>query len=107
MNNKDDILNAAQKEKYSGKEAENHFFDRSILISAIITLIIGLFISIIEYFVKHEVNVGFIAIAFTAISVQMLYEGIKVKIVWKIILGAIVAAFALLMVIGYILQVVV
>ena len=106
MNNRDEILNAARNDKCAGKEVENHYFDRSLLISALITLIVGFALSIIEYYAKHEVNVGFIAIAFTAVSVQMLYEGIKIKKAWKIILGTIVALFALIMIVGYVVRVV-
>ena len=47
-----------------------------------------------------------IAVAMTASSVQLLYEGIKLKTVWKIIVGSIEALIALFFILGYIGQVI-
>ncbi len=102
----DEILEAAQKEKFAGKEFDNRIESRGTLWASLISLIVGVGLFLVEYFVKGTWNIGLIAIGMTASCVQLLYEGIKLKIVWKIILGAISAIIALFFILGFIVRVI-
>ena len=106
LNNKDEILNAAKKESYIGKEFENIAGTKSTLLASFVSLIVGTILFLVELFVKKTWNIGLIAVAMTASSVQLLYEGIKLKTVWKIIAGSIEALIALFFILGYIGQVI-
>ena len=103
---KNKILAAAQQDKYHGSEYEHSIYDRSVSLSALISFLIGILLFVIELVFKHSYNIGFIAIALTAISVHMLYSGCRGKSVWRIIIGVILVVLALIFVIGYIGQVI-
>ena len=102
---KNRILREAQKDSYNGKEYEHKIYDRSVLLSELVMLVVGLSLMIVEYLKKHTYNLGIVAIILIAISVQMLYEGIKIKKVWKIALGTFLLVFAIIVIIGYVGQV--
>ena len=104
--NRDNILKAAQMEHYSGKEYENRASIKGSLLASFVSLIIGTILFLFEYFVNKTWNIGLIAVAMTASSVQLLYEGIKLKIVWKIVVGTIEALIALFFSLGFIGQVI-
>lgn len=86
---KNQILEAARKNKNRGQEYENKESVRSNLLSSLIALMIGIALFLIEYFVKHSINVSLIAVGMTAACVQALYEGIKTKKVYLIIIGCV------------------
>lgn len=96
MINKEEILKAAQKDRYSGKEAESRAGVKATLLGSIIALIVGAVLFLLEFFIKKSWNFGLIAVAMTASCVQLLYEGIKLKTVRKIIVGSVEAIVALL-----------
>ena len=106
LNNKEDILNAAQKESFRGKEFENKAGTRGALLAALVSLIVGTLLFLVEFFVKKTWNIGLLAVAMTASSTQLLYEGIKLKNVWKTIFGLLGALIALFFILGYIGQVI-
>ena len=57
----------------------------------------------LEYCIKDSVNVGLIAVGMTASGSQLLFEGIKVKKAYLIIMGIVqllIALFAILVFIG-------
>ena len=95
---KDPILEAARKDKYAGMEFEHAINDKSMLLSAAITLTVGLLLFFVEYFKKDTVNYSLLAILTTAMGVQFFYEGLKRKTVWKIIVGAAFTFLALLLI---------
>ncbi len=97
---KDLILQTAQKDKFTGKEYEHAVNDKSMLFSMGITLTVGLVLFFIEYFKKQTVNYSLLAILTTAMGVQMLYEGIRRRTVWKIVVGAVFSVLALLLIIA-------
>ena len=106
LKNKDDILKAAQKNTFSGKEFENRAGTKGTLLASFVSLIVGAILFLIEFFVKRTWNIGLIAVAMTASSVQLLYEGIRLKTVWKIIVGSVEAVVALFFILGFIGQVI-
>ena len=104
---KEDLLKAAQNNGDAGKEAENAAFKRSVLLSEAIMMIVCLVMFFIELGVKHTFNIDYFVILTTGVSVQMLFEGIKTRSVWKIIVGAVfalVAVFLILACIGKVLS---
>jgi len=103
---KDEILKAAQNEKYAGKEFDNRTESRATLWASLISLIVGAVLFFVELLAKGTWNIALIAVAMTASCVELLYEGIKLKKVWKIIIGAIGALIALFFILGFIGQVI-
>lgn len=93
------ILEAARNNKSRGQEYENKESVRSNLLGSEIAISIGLILFLIEYFVKGYVNVSLIAVGMTAACVQSLYEGIKTKKTYLIVIGcaeSFIVIFALL-----------
>ena len=105
MDNKT-ILAAARKNKGRGKEYENKESIRSNLLSSAIAISMGLILYMIEYFVKDSVNVSLIAVGITAACVQSLYEGIKTKKLYLIIIGCVELIIVIFALILFIAQVV-
>jgi hypothetical protein len=84
-NNK--ILEAARKNKNRGKEYENKESVRSNLLGSMVAILIGITLFLIEYFVQNSINVSLIIVGMTAACIQSLYEGVKNKKVYLIIIG--------------------
>lgn len=103
---KENILKAARTDKHRGKEYENKEAVRSSLLGSAISLLVGVGLFLIEYFLKDSVNVGLLAVGMTTACVQWLYEGIKVKKIHLIIAGSLTAITALFFVLLFIGQVV-
>ena len=103
---KDQILKAARTDKHRGKEFENKESVRSSLLGSAVSILLGIGLFLIEYFIQGSVNVGLIAVGMTAASVQWLYEGIKVKKIFLIIAGAFAGIIALLFILLFVAQVV-
>ena len=98
MDNKT-ILEAARNNKGRGQEYENKESVRSSLLGSAIAVVIGMILFLIEYFVKDSINVSLIAVGMTAACVQSLYEGIKTKKTYLIVIGCVeslIVIFALL-----------
>ena len=98
MDNKT-ILEAARNNKGRGREYENKESARSSLLGSAIAIVIGMILFLVEYFVKDSVNVSLIAVGMTAACVQSLYEGIKTKKTYLIVIGCVeslIVVFALL-----------
>ena len=103
---KETILKAAQANKDAGREFETKAGVKSSLFGELVALIIGIILFLTEYFVKMTWNVGLVAVAFSASGSQMLYEGIAIKSVWRIVLGAAQIIIALFFRIAFIGQVI-
>ena len=101
---KEEILKAAQKDNQN--EYESHVGHASILITSLTACVVGLALFIVEMVFKGTKNFGLIAVALTASSVMFLYEGIKLKTVWKIIIGSVFAVVAIVLISGYLWQVI-
>lgn len=106
LNNKEDILKAAQKETYFGKEYEDRVVTNGTLLATGISLLVAIILFLTEYFVKRTWNIGLFAVTATVLSVYLLYEGIKVKSAWKIIAGSILALGAVVFILWFIGQVI-
>ena len=104
--NKEKILEAARKDKNRGMEYENKESTRSSLLSSLIALVVGTGLFFLEYFIKKTVNVGLIAVGMTAVCVQYLYVGLKLKKPFSIIAGIISALIAALFILAFVIQVV-
>ena len=93
------ILEEARNNKNKGKEYENKESMRSNLLAFAAAIIIGIVLFLVEYFAKNSVNVSLIAMVMTAACVQSLYEGIKTKKKYLIVIGcvqALIVIFAIL-----------
>ena len=100
---RDEILSAAKKDK-QGKESERAEEKRSSLLGAFAALVVGIILLCLEYIKKGSINWSVLAAMMTAVAVQSLYEGIKLKRIHWIILGvlqAIIALFAFLAAVYY------
>ena len=89
------ILLAAQKEKELRKEFENKASIKSNLFGSLIALIVGIFLFTLEYCISNSVNVGLVAVGMTASGAQLLFEGIKVKRAYMIVIGIVLSLVAL------------
>ncbi len=107
MNNQlnDEFLAAARNEKLRGMEYENKILYRSTLIATIIMICVGLILCGVKYFFEKKVDLGMISLVSTVISIQLLFEGISLKTMWKTIIGILTAIIALLALIAFFWQV--
>ncbi len=105
MDNKT-ILEAARSNKIRGQEYENKASVRSNLLGSAIALIVGVILFLVEYFIKGSINVSLIAVGMTATCVQSLYEGIKTKKIYLIVIGCVEAIIVLFALLAFIVQVV-
>ena len=85
---KNEILQAAQKNN-NGNEFEHKTEIKSNLLSAFAALVVGAILFFFEYLKVGSFNWGIAAIVLTACATQSLYEGIKLKRVLWIVLGAV------------------
>ena len=104
--NKDNILAAARREKFKGKEFENKEEIRSSTIGYAIVLILGIILVLVEYFAKGTLHFGMLALGATSVGVDNLFLGIKFTKYGKIIFGACMLFIAALFILIYIGQVV-
>ena len=58
----EEILKAAQKEKYKGKEYENREGLRSTAVGAVVSLFLTAVLLFLQFFAKGTINAGFLAI---------------------------------------------
>lgn len=100
------ILEEARKNKSRGQEYENKESVRSNLLGSAIAIIIGMALFMIEYFVNHSVNISLIAVGMTAASVQSLYEGIKNKKAYLIVIGCVESIIVLFSLLIFMVQVI-
>ena len=98
---REEILASVQKDKSGrGKEFEHQTAFRSGVLCMLITIIVGTTLFLIEYFVKGNINWGFLTIAYSGICADQVFIGIKTNKALKIIMGTLagfVALIALLM----------
>ena len=98
------ILQAAQRNRDRGKEFEIHEDTASSLISFAASLMVGIILFAVDYFIKGIINVSLIIVGITALGADTLYRGIVFRKVWKIIVGSILLAIALLIIITYVVM---
>jgi len=103
---KNKILEAARNNKSRGCEYESKESMRSSILCSIIAILVGIVLFMVEYFVKDTVNISLIAVGMTAACVKALYEGIKNKKTYLIILGIIDTLIVLSLILVFIAQVV-
>ena len=103
---KNKILEAARNNKAKGREYERTESVRGSLLGSLAAIMVGVILFLIDYFAKGNVNVSLIVVAMTAAWVQSLYEGIKNKKLYLIIIGAIEAVMAFVFLLVFISQVV-
>ena len=89
----DEILKIAQKEK-AGREYDRQINFRAIRWGYWITCFVGFGMSIAERLINGTQNFSLLATLGALTSAILLYEGIKLKSVWQIVLGTFQALFA-------------
>lgn len=105
MDNKT-ILEAARNNKNRGKEYENKESIKSNLLGSSIAIIIGIILFLIEYFTNNTINISLIAVGMTTTCVQSLYEGIKTRKIYLIIIGCIELLIVIFSLLVFFVQVV-
>lgn len=103
---KERILAAARNDKHRGQEYENKESIRGILLGELITLIIGVGLFLLEYYMKNSINIGLIAVVLTAAGVDSLYEGIKLKKLHLTMVGSLMCLGAIVAILFFIRPVV-
>ena len=98
----EEILLAAQKGKNRGREFENKASVKSNLLGSLMALLVGTLLFMLEYCIKDSVNVGLIAVGMTASGTQSLFEGIKVKKSYLIIIGVVQLLIALFLILVFV-----
>lgn len=73
--NKEEILAAAQKEKYKAKEYEDIVMSRGETLSGLVCFIVGVVLFITEYIYSHTLNLTLATIGFLACGVEFTHEG--------------------------------
>ena len=96
---KNKILEAARNNGDRGNEYEYNISDRASILTLISITLVVLILSIIEYFSRGLVNLGFIIIGATTIATDTLYKGIVYKKMWRIFVGAILTLITLILII--------
>lgn len=100
--NNQDFLQAARANKLRGNEFEQHSALRGMNLSQIIALTVGGIIFFVQLLVKYVFDFGLLAVLMSLICVEYLYEGIKLRQVWKIILGSVFGVFTLFLLVCWI-----
>ena len=84
---KESILEAARKEPEKGYEKENREMTRGFMLTTFAALVLGMGFFLFEVIAKRTVNTGWLSVGFGAAAVQLIYEGVNLNTVWKIVLG--------------------
>ena len=105
--NKEDILAAARKNGAGMGEYEKQTLLRGDNLSAVIGMLLGMILFVVEWIVKGEINVGLAAMLFTISATQSIYEGIKLQKKICVIVGVFIAIIALLSLVLFALMMVV
>lgn len=103
---KNKILEAARNNKNKAHEYENKESVRSNLLGSAVSIIVGVILFLIEYIVKGTVNVSLIAVGMVAACVQSLYEGIKTKKIYLIVIGCVELAITVFAILVFIVGVI-
>lgn len=85
--NREEILSAAQQEKYKGKELENKEGVKAIAYGAVCAIFLSAVLLVLQFFAQKTINLGFCSISTGVVGAQCLCEGIKTKKYWKVIIG--------------------
>lgn len=99
MDNKS-ILEAARNNGDRGHEYENKESVRASLVSAVVVLVVGMILFVVEFYMKDIVNISLVIVGVAAIASDMLYRGIAFKTLWRILIGGILSFVALVMIIA-------
>ncbi len=99
---KNKILEAAQKNGDRGYEYEYNISDRASLLTLVTILVVVMLLSVVEYFAKGYVNLGFLIVGTTAIATDTLYNGIAFRKAWKIVVGSLLAIITIAMIIAWV-----
>jgi hypothetical protein len=83
------ILEAARNNKVRGQEYETKASVKSNLLGSAVAIVVGIILFWIEYFIKDSANISLIAVGMTAACVQSLYEGIKLRKAYLMVIGCI------------------
>lgn len=102
---KNKILEAAQKNGHRGYEYEYNVSDRASLLTLIIVILVVMLLSVVEYFAKGYVNLGFLIVGTTAIATDTLYNGISFKKAGKIVVGSFLALITIILIIAWVVMI--
>ena len=99
------ILAAARQEKNRGKELDNKEAVRGDLLAGIIAITMMILMGFFEFFVQGTINFGYLAVLMAMGTAQALYQGIKNKKAYLIVVGVVDGLLAIMAVLLYIWQV--
>ena len=93
--NKEQILNAAKKNKLKGNEYETTESVRSSLLGMIVAILVGSALFLIELCVGKRVNVSLISVVSALMGIQWLRDGVKLRRIYMIVAGIVFLVVAL------------
>ena len=93
--NKEQILNAAKKNKLKRNEYETTESVRSSLLGMIVAIVVGSALFLIELFVGKRVNVSLISVVSALMGIQWLRDGVKIRRIYMIVAGIVFLVVAL------------
>lgn len=93
--NREQILNAAKKNKLKGNEYETTESVRSSLLGMIVAILVGSALFLIELFVGKRVNVSLISVVSALMGIQWLRDGVKLRRIYLIVAGIVFLVVAL------------
>ncbi len=98
----EEILRFAQQDGKRGQEFERREANRGVFLGTLVAIIIGIVLFLLEYYILGNINIGLLVVGITAAAVQALYEGIRTRTIWLIILGAVEAVLSLVTILAFI-----
>ncbi len=98
---REEILKMAQNSDGRGNEVEIEIARKSGIVDVLAAIVVVLVLVISEYCIKKTFNLGVVSIAFTIVSADCLYMGIKNKKVLRIIFGVIAGLIALFVIVAF------
>ena len=103
---KESILAKARSNKARGKEYEYHESNLSNLLGSACTLLVGSGLFALRYIKTGTIDVGLVALGATAVAVEFIREGLKLKKYFRTVMGAFMLIIAVMAIIVYIGQVI-
>ena len=93
---KEEVLAAARKEKFKGKEFENNIVKNSYGFGIVISLIPAILILTLEGCIRQHLNFGVVSVLFFEIGAQSVFEGVNNRKSYLNVIGTLIIIMAIM-----------